>query len=445
MTLVTAAPWAQATTNAPASSNPFSNATAWVTNRSGANSPSPFSNATNWVTNRVQQGAPNPSLPVGYRLSGPALGQYNAGLGVLGARSNQLGANQRVIDASGRVLSLQQGLNPLYQSQLAARGGVLDAQSRQQMLERAYLESTGQNIQQTQAEAEGVWNASQNVADLTNVAAVKQARSADDQRARAYGVTPEEEINVPMGQQGVALPPGVRAAARPQFEYLSENAQHAQHNREFQLETAKNAVELAGSDVDAAQMVAARAGLSLDEAKLVVQQASQEEDAARLGASQAGLDLSGANFQQDVSQMPFNPGEVLYTDPRTGQSSYMSPYDEAMARAGDQQTQRTAIQARYGNSAALAGFGDAYLRSLLVQGFATEADVRAALAAKGYNQAKIEAIIKDASNDKKRGGASLGVGDLLGGGSGASGGSAAPAPSVDEAEQLRIAQALGLM
>ncbi len=391
------------------------------------------------------------SNPTAFQLSGPALAQFNAGLGVYGARAGQNQANQRVIDAQGNVVNAQMGLQPYYQAHLNAQGGVLDAQGRQQALERAYLQSTGQNIQQSQQEANAIWAAKQDVGDLSNVAQVQSQQAAEDSRDRLYGVSAPQRIDVPRGQQGAALPPGVEATARPTFQYLSENAQHAQQNREFALETAKNAVDMAGTDVSAAQLIASRAGLSLDQAQQLVTQAQNQEAAARVGSAQAGLNLSSAELNKDLTTIPSSPGMVLYTDPATGTSSWMSP---AQASATSLPAEAARTQALYGlrqglryGVSELAGFSDSYMGSLLVNGIADEQSIRAALAAKGYNQTKIEDAIAKMKLQKpaKKQGSSLGVGDILGGGSTVS---PSDVPADNSAatpeEQAAIAAALGL-
>jgi hypothetical protein len=343
------------------------------------------------------------------------------------------------------------GLQPYYQAHLNAQGGVLDAQGRQQALERAYLQSTGQNIQQTQAENNAVYAAKQNVGDLSNVAQVQSQQAAEDSRDRLYGVSAPQRIDVPMGQQGAALPPGVEATARPTFQYLSDQNQHAQQNREFALETAKNAVDMAGTDVSAAQLIASRAGLSLDQAQQLVTQAQNQEAAARVGSAQAGLNLSGAELARDVTTIPSQAGMVLYTDPSTGTSRWVSPAEDVNLKLPAEIAHYQALysgrqQARYGTSE-LAGFSDSYMGSLLVNGIADEQSIRAALAAKGYNANKIEDAIAKMKLQKpaKKPGSSLGVGDILGGGSTVS---PSDVPSDNSAatpeEQAAIAAALGL-
>ncbi len=244
----------------------------------------------------------------------------NAKRGVLGAQAATLGPKSAVIGANAGVIGAQG-------AQLAGTRGLIGQQQQETATRRGEFE-------QEQA-------AKYNVKDQAAVATAQRYRAAEDARNRTLGILPSAEINAPPGtvNLGEDLAPGVRAKLTTQFEDVSTKNQANQQRRGFDLETAKLAVQLMGTDVDQARLVAAQAGLTLDQAQLAVEQAQNtagfagaDEDQAALATRAASLDEAGVDLQASQADLnarlagraPF-AGAVSYTDPATGQSSWMTP------------------------------------------------------------------------------------------------------------------------
>jgi hypothetical protein len=88
-----------------------------------------------------------------------------------------------------------------------------------------------------------------------------------------------------------------------QEDRIREQAGYEDPIRNQQLQLAKDAVELQGTDVKRAQLIADRLGLTLEEMNQMVQEAELNQSRYQLNENQADLDLAGAQ------QPPF-PGAV---------------------------------------------------------------------------------------------------------------------------------------
>lgn len=305
-------------------------------------------------TNGVYRGDPNSG--VGIDTVRPPVATFDP---AYNAATNQFGAQQNAIDARQGVITATRGVQPFTMATLNANRGVLGA--RQQTFgpqqgvinanrgvqgaqgvqiqgQRGLIGQQQNEVATQRGEYEAQVNAQNNVPDQQAVATFKRYQAAKDSRNRALGITPDQEIDVPVGFTG-ALGPGVRARATTQAEDVARTNKESQTRRGFDLESAKLAVQLMGSDVDQARLVAAQAGLTLDEAQLGVQQAENAAGYARLDESQAGIGVDNARLNSEEASLgstqadldarmanrpPF-PGAEKYTDPYTGQSSWMTP------------------------------------------------------------------------------------------------------------------------
>jgi hypothetical protein len=278
------------------------------------------------------------ALQAGYATNAAQQGALGARMGTLGAQRGVLQAQQGTFGPAAAVISANQGVN-------AAQGALINAN-------RSYMQQRVGENQLQSGEFEAGLAAKNNVADQAAVAQARRFYAVKDARARSFGMAPEAEVSVPVGFKG-RLGIGLRAAPTTQAEDVERTNKENQTRRGFKLEGAQLAVQLAGTNVDAARLKAAEVGLTLDQAQLVVQQAQNaagfagnaedvanvgvsrarlNEDQAQLGVRAAGLredEASIASNQADLnariaSRAPF-PGAEKWTDPFTGRSEWMTP------------------------------------------------------------------------------------------------------------------------
>ncbi len=363
---------------------------------------------------------------------GASQGVINANTGVLDAQGRTIPAQQGVIDAQGRVLDAQGNVIPYSQAvinaqratigpqgaYIDAQGNVIGAQEQQTAGERGYIgQQQGANAQ-SQAEEAAYQAATHNLPDLAATGAAQSYQDSTDYLYRLGGVVPAE-----VDTRGEALPAGsptnVRAKIQSQADILKANNADAQKMRALQLEGARLAVALLGTNVDAAREAAARVGLTVDAAKLLVQQAGIEENQAQLGVTQAQLAKGYANNTLDQSQLgvtqaqltkgyaanaldqaqlgtsqasldlsrsnqPPSPGMVEYINPYTGEGQWVTPAQKAQLEANIGPSSPTAAQSQKAQvPKELEGLTVTQIVNLYVSGQIDKSVMYAGLAAKG--------------------------------------------------------------
>jgi hypothetical protein len=295
---------------------------------------------------------------------GYSQGVINAQGQVLDAQGNVIPAQQAYLDAQGNVINAQRGTIGPQQNYIGAQGQVLDARSAQNQGQTAYLGQAQGNNNQDLYEEQQRQAAHANTADQT---AVAQAQGVRDNEAPIYALAglraPREVIN----DSGAPLPTGVESQLRTQEDIVTERSKQAQNIRNIKLAGAKLVVDLLGTNVNAAEIAAARIGLTVDQAKLLVQQAQNEANQAQLGVSQAQLGVTqaelakgyatnaesqanlGTSYAQNAlgyannteaqanlgtsqaqldlnrTQQPPAPGLVQYVNPSTGEGQWVTP------------------------------------------------------------------------------------------------------------------------
>jgi hypothetical protein len=230
-------------------------------------------------------------------------------------------ARQRQIAAERNVYTTQAGVrNGPQQDVYRATGAVNAATGQQNAAQADYLRQQQAEDQRRLGEIQGINAAHLNGPDIQRAAQAENAYAAEDKQDRALGVSAPATVQLPPGMAAVA---GVRPKIMTQEAALSDRAQSADAEANQRLKLAQNVVSLMGTNVAQAREAASEAGLTLQEANDLVSQ-------ARDAAGQAGLDVT----QQQLGQ----EGQVLYTDPNTGQGEYVSQA-EADRRKQDYQRQ----------------------------------------------------------------------------------------------------------
>lgn len=236
------------------------------------------------------------------------------------AQQGQIQSRNAALDMRARVLDLKGQTQPYQQAVYDARGQVIQGQSQQNQMQKGYLQQVGQNEKTRLGELEGIYGASQNAPDIINAGEASNAYAAENRRDSAMGVSAPAEVNLPPGYNGPRVA-GVRPKIMTQEQRLAEKAGYEDPIRNQQLSIAKNIVDLQRTDVDAAQLASTKAGLSLDEANNLVSQAQLESDYAGIISSRRDVEA------QQAGEAPF-PGAVRYTDPQTGQGSWVTPQQQ---------------------------------------------------------------------------------------------------------------------
>lgn len=261
----------------------------------------------------------NTSLPQG---GDPLQNQTAARQASQGAQQGVINATSGAINAQNNVINAKQGTIAPTQAVIDASGRVVTAQEGQNQANREYL-AQQQNANAVRlAEAKSIRAAESNIPDLT---ATAQAQTAYNDQKYLYdfaGVTPDTEVELPTGTNQ-QLAPGVRGKIMSQAELLTKESKANETERALKLDDARIAVALKGTDVAAAQAAAARAGLTLDQAELLVQQAQLEADRAGLTLDQWQNQAAQARLNEDITQNK-PAGTVLYVDPHTGRSEYVT-------------------------------------------------------------------------------------------------------------------------
>lgn len=262
----------------------------------------------------------------------------DARYGVVGATQAQQPYQMATLMANRGVLGARQAAMPAEQGLLTANRGVLGAQGVQTQGESDYIARQQAENATLQGENTNLVNATNNTADQAAVAQFRRTQAVSDARNRALGIAPTQEITAPVGFSG-ALPPGVRAKATTQAEDVARTNTQSDTARGFDLNAAKLAVSMMGNDVAQATLVARNAGLTLDQAQLAVKNADLAATSAGLDEKQAGFSLDNAKLNseraatgtlqadlnlREADRPPF-PGAERYTDPNTGQRSWMTP------------------------------------------------------------------------------------------------------------------------
>lgn len=279
------------------------------------------------------------------------------------AINSQIGsvrAQQGVLPYSYAVLRARQGLTPFQQGVINAQRGVLSASRAELAGQRGVIGQEQANNAQDLADYQALRSAQTNVADQTAVATEQQRRDVENQDYAKLGVSAPVDVLTAPGQEGTVAP-GTRARLQTQADIVQQRNTDSQTVRASQLRAAQLAVQLQGTDVQAAQQAAQEAGLSLQEANLLVDQAQNNEQYAQLGARNAGYEaditnlgtaqasnnlgyaqLGLARTREDIANLttPSDQGYQLYTDPNTLERSWLTPA-EADARQYEYQTNLT--------------------------------------------------------------------------------------------------------
>lgn len=276
-------------------------------------------------------------------------------------------------------------------------------------------------------QATQIFAARRNVADLQNTGMRQTLQSSEDYKYGLAGVAQPASIRLPQGADTSRLSPLVRPAIRTQADYLSE---------QFEEENT-----LADYDDEHAQLTAPRYNPTATAARMHAPNtpASQPMGQLKLGGGPTGhvqyTDLLGqtswlrpgdaaiakAKDQMQLDQRlanetasPTTPEEmekqeearmkrdgfVLYRDPVSRQKEWLSPFDAALRKSGDEDRLSAAIKSRKPDDK---GDFDKTGASLLVKasvaGMVDPQQVYLALRKKGYTDAEIDLLYKIAQAD----------------------------------------------
>lgn len=285
--------------------------------------------------------------------------QYNATAGEIAAQGNYYGAQNNALDARGGVLAATgAGLNARggvlaamlarrgpQQAQRQAQQGVIDAQGQETEATRGFIQQQQSHNAEIARQVAELTAAHNNVADLIAVGKQKNLNAAEDRRFNEFGLAAPQDIALPDGSAPV-MATGLRGAPQTQEQVLSAKDELANKASDAQLEGARLAVSLLGTNTAAARNAAAQAGLTVDEAQQMVDDAQLTQQQADLGTSRANLDEDYANLdvsragnssnwaqlggrvadlqRQGAELAPF-AGAVRYTDPESGAGTWVTP------------------------------------------------------------------------------------------------------------------------
>lgn len=265
-------------------------------------------------------------------VTGPAADQYAATLARINASKGVVSATTSDINANRGVVSAQAGTFGPQQNVINANQQVVNQQQQQNTLNRGLIGQTTAADQQRLQEQQGIVNASNNMADKVATGQSQDYRNNTDYQYGLAGLQRPTEIQTPTGGNVAGLPTGVRGQLQSGADVLTRVAGQNEQLRTATLNIARDAVNLAGTDVVAAQNKAQAAGLTLDEAKLVVSQAQNVAAGTSLDVNAAQNTVAGARVAEEKSQLA-PPGEQLYTDPVTRNSQYVTPAQAAVLKA----------------------------------------------------------------------------------------------------------------
>lgn len=224
-------------------------------------------------------GLPYPAIPPSTNFGDPNVAQWEAGMNLINAQTNQLSAR--------RALEAKQPLK------WTAQGNVLDARSRALDSQSAYLDQQAMDNAMSEQETRAIIAARNDPKNVLAVARAQRERDVSDYRYRIAGLPTPIEVTMPDGAQG-PLPPGVRARLETIADKLTRQSEDSAKLRKFRLEAARIATTARGQEVTAAEIAAGRVSLSLEQA----------EQALRL----AGLDVDQAQLAAGATKMPPAPG-----------------------------------------------------------------------------------------------------------------------------------------
>lgn len=308
-----------------------------------------------------------PQAPQTARIAtDPTTAQYNANTGLQTAQQNQINANNGLYNAQSAVVPKTAAQIAAERNSNAAQAQVYDAQGRLIPLKAAQLDANGRVIDASAAanqatigfigqeqrattariaDQTAIEAARNNTADQVAVGQYNTEQGDLSGRYSAGGVGAPAKV-VTSGNQGGPLAPGVIGDVQTQEQRVTQEAQSRDTNRQLQLQNAQYVVDLAKTNVTAAQQTADRLGLTIQGAQLVVDAAENSAGIAKIGASNAGLDVDQANLGvttariasdqagNAVRQADLNltqaktapaPGLVEYTDRATGLSTWVTP------------------------------------------------------------------------------------------------------------------------
>ena len=259
----------------------------------------------------------------------------------LAATTNVLNQQQAVIPYSAAANTAQAGVYTARNATIAPQANYIMAQGNVIGTQQTQLAGSKGLIQQGIAsnamqltEEQNLQSAARNVADKTAIAQAQKVTNDELYKYDLAGETRPIEV-VDDANAGKMLAPGVRARLRTQEEIVGQSNEEAQRIRAIQLNGAKLAVDLLGTDVDAAKLEAAKVGLSVDQAKLLVQQAENTAGLANVAEQNARLNVTQAEVDASRTKLPPQAGMVMYTNPQTLESSWVTPFDKATYDARD--------------------------------------------------------------------------------------------------------------
>jgi hypothetical protein len=243
------------------------------------------------------------------------------------------------------LLELSNPANGLRAASNAGKRALLDTTGRQSQQQRGYYGTVGGMIGERTAETGRLITARNDVQDLTAVAQAQGHRNALHAIQDAVGIPRAIEIDTPAGDT-TALPVGVARSLRSNAEYIGDEVRDKEAVRTNTLAALKNALDITGLDVGDVRRSGDYADLNLSEA---TQGASYRSKSADLNLSDANdvasyLDkLSTFELQQALSELGFERdeaeydlsdakrapyGQVLYEDPFSGDSRYVTPAEK---------------------------------------------------------------------------------------------------------------------
>lgn len=306
-----------------------------------------------------------------------------------------LETSQNVLNSRANVIQAQRSLIEPRRAQIAANRDVLGQQGRLTVAERALIAEQQRANNLRMGEEQSIQAARRDIPGINKASQEQYQRNTYAYRDDLAHVPHPIEVDVPQGTEA-NFGPGVRASIRLPEEYAVENAQEAQAIRALQLEGARLAVSLIGTDVDLARQKAQEVGLTLDEAQLLVQMAGDDYEVAQLQDQQADLNIRRYGVENTV--LPPFAGAEQYTDPMTGVTEWLTPY-EADLRQRAYQKQFAEQNGGSASDTEYKGLSVAMLVQRMLAGALPEETVRGELKARGWSDKAIEQYIAAAKED----------------------------------------------
>lgn len=350
-----------------------------------------WDSVTSWPADRVA-GASTPTIrppgnvnePNGYPAPtgpvGPGADQFAAAQNRLATRRALIGygnpnnpyrvgvtrADQAVMDSQRTQNGLRRALVPqnyglldLEGRQIQQERGLTDLQGRQLQQQGAYYGESAADIAARQGENQRLQTAQNDVADIQAVGQANAYRSALNHGIYdAIGEVRPTEVVLPSSARGTALTGGLVAANRSNADYVNEDNRAADTTRGLALEGSRNALDQTGNqvatyrnslqygenDISGARNRIAYGQQGIDAAGLDTEDARLNEQGWRSALSdatdQAQYEDQLAGLTSDELRLGPSYGEQLYTNPRTRDSEYLSPWDYEQRQFQDQQSQQ---------------------------------------------------------------------------------------------------------